>query len=82
MAIDLYMWLSYRMYSLKKPQKIRWESIAAQLGSEYKELFHFRAKVRQQFQKIKAIWPDVDVDLSGEETLEIKPSRLLIPAKN
>lgn len=81
MALDLYMWLSYRMFSLQKPQKIRWESLAAQLGAEYKNLFDFRRKVRQQFPKIKAIWQDVNVDLSGEETLEIKPSRLLIPVK-
>lgn len=78
MALDLYMWLSYRIFTLEKPQKIRWETLSKQFGSEYERVRDFRAKVRQHAQKIQAIWNDLKIDLSNDEVIEIKPSRLLI----
>lgn len=78
MALDLYMWLSYRMFTLEKPQKIKWETLSKQFGSEYERIRDFRAKVRQHAQKIQAIWSDLKIDLSSDEAIEIKPSRLLI----
>lgn len=81
MALDLYMWLSYRMFSLKKPQKINWETLSVQFGSDYKSIRHFRAKVRDNLHKIKAVWQDLNVELSDDKALTIFPSRLLIAPK-
>jgi hypothetical protein len=81
MALDLYMWLSYRMFSLKKPQKIAWETLSLQFGSDYKSIRHFRSKVRDTLPKIKAVWQDLTVDLSEDEVLTLFPSRLLIKSK-
>jgi hypothetical protein len=81
MALDLYMWLSYRMFTLKKPQTLTWEALAAQLGSEYTELHNFRRKVRQHFLKIKGIWQALQVDLDDPETITLRPSYLLIQPK-
>lgn len=83
MALDLYMWLSYRMFTLRKPQKIRWETLSQQFGSEYERVIDFRRKVRTNYQKIKAIWQTLNVDLSNDEAIELRPSKLLIsPKKN
>lgn len=82
MALDLYVWLSYRMYTLKKPQKIRWEALAVQFGSEYKSIRHFRAKVREHFRKIQSIWNTLNVDLEGDSSIELRPSLLLIKPKD
>ena len=78
MALDLYVWLSYRMYALKKPQKIKWETLSTQFGSEYKSVRHFRAKVRGHFRKIQSIWHDLSVDLTDDSWIELRPSPLLI----
>jgi len=81
MALDLYMWMSYRMFTLKKPQKIKWETLALQFGSEYKNIRHFRAKVRENFLKIMTIWQDLKVDLNSDQAVTLYPSRLLILPK-
>jgi len=82
MALDLYMWLSYRMFTLKKPQTIKWETLSMQFGSEYKSMKGFRENVRKHLCKIKAIWQELNLDIDNEETITIFPSRLLILPKN
>jgi hypothetical protein len=81
MALDLYMWLSYRMFTLSKPQKIKWETLALQFGSEYERVRDFRANVRKHIHKIKAIWQTLQLELENEETITLLPSRLLIASK-
>ena len=81
MALDQYMWLSYRMYYLDKPQKIRWEALAQQFGSEYERLIDFKRKMRAHYKKINAIWQSLNVDLESEDSIEIRPSRLLLKPK-
>jgi len=82
MALDLYMWLSYRMFTLKKPQTIKWETLSMQFGSEYKSMKGFRENVRKHLCKIKAIWQELNLDIDNEETITLFPSRLLILPKN
>lgn len=81
MALDLYMWLSYRVFSIEKSQKIRWETLSEQFGSEYDRVRDFRLNVRKHILKIQAIWGTLDIDLSNDTWLEIKPSPLLIKSK-
>lgn len=82
MALDLYMWLSYRMFTLNKPQQIRWETLALQFGSQYKTMKGFRENVRKHLRKIQAIWQDLKLNLDDEDTLTLLPSRLLITPKD
>jgi hypothetical protein len=81
MALDLYMWLSYRVFSLDKPQKIRWDTLSEQFGSEYERVRDFRLNVRKHLLKIQAVWNTLNVDVSDDTCLEIRPSRLLITRK-
>lgn len=81
LALDLYMWLSYRMFSLDKPQSIKWETLAEQFGSNYTRIVDFRRYVRVNILKIKAVWQKLNVDFSGEEHLKLYPSPLLIETK-
>ena len=75
MALDIYMWLSYRMFTLKSPQKIKWETLAKQFGSEYQNIRHFRAEVRKHACKIQAIWQDLKLDLSQEDSVTLTEFR-------
>jgi Plasmid encoded RepA protein len=81
MALDLYMWLSYRMFSLKQPQKIKWETLSLQFGSQYKTIKGFRENVRKHLRKVQSVWQDLNLDLEQEETLTLYPSSLLIAPK-
>jgi len=81
MALDLYMWLSYRIFNLDKPQKIRWDTLSEQFGSEYERVRDFRLNVRKHLLKIQAIWTSLNLDVHDDIHLEIKPCRLLITGK-
>lgn len=81
MALDLYMWLSYRVFTLERPQKIRWDTLSEQFGSEYERVRDFRLNVRKHLLKIQAVWNTLNVDVSDDTCLEIRPSRLLIARK-
>lgn len=82
LALDLYMWLSYRMFALKKPQSIKWETLAKQFGSEYSRVVDFRVNVRKHTLKIQSVWQELKLDLSDDEVITLFPSRLLIVSKN
>jgi hypothetical protein len=81
LALDLYMWLSYRMFALKKPQSIKWETLAKQFGSEYGRVVDFRANVRKHINKIQSIWQELRLDISADEAITLFPSPPLIAPK-
>jgi len=74
LALDIYMWLTYRMHNLKSIQHISWETLMLQFGSDYKEVKHFKAEFKKQLKKVQLIYSDVKIDASGRKTLLLKPS--------
>ena len=82
MALDLYMWLSYRSFNLDKAQKIKWELLSLQFGAGYKTMTGFRQNFRKHLKKVKAIWQELNIDVEHEEYITLSPSRLLINPKN
>jgi hypothetical protein len=38
LAIDLYVWLTYRMSYLKEPTTVPWELLSLQTGAHYREV--------------------------------------------
>lgn len=81
MALDLYMWLTHRMYYLQNPVYIRWETLQEQLGSDVERIDHFRDKVRKHLKKITTIWKELKVDASSPEAILLKPSLSLTRPK-
>jgi hypothetical protein len=81
LALDLYMWLSYRMFALEKPQSIRWETLSKQFGSEYSRVVDFRANVRKHIRKIQSVWQELKIDMNADDAITLFPSRLLIAPK-
>src|SRR5690606_21625849 len=72
LALDLYIWLTYRVSYLKEPVSIEWDTLAKQFGSEFKQTKFFAFKVRKHIQKIKGVWLDLKVDTEGN-TLTLYP---------
>lgn len=81
MAIDLYMWLTHRMWRLKKIQKISWKALEEQLGSDFKNTRDFKIKVKKQLKKLKGLWPELDYSADVSTYLTLYPSRVPIQNK-
>ena len=77
MALDIYVWLTYRFSYLKQPTVIPWPALQAQFGAGYPDtsrgLADFRRAYRKAMAKVLAIYPaKVEDRLDG---LLMRPSR-------
>ncbi len=61
LAIDLYVWLTYRMCYLKKPTLVPWEGLQNQFGADYARPRDFRRKMLTQLQEVLRLYPTVRV---------------------
>lgn len=73
MSIDIYNWATYRMMSLKRDTKIKWDDLAVQFGSNYGRLRAFRAAFERNAHKVSLVYPSLRYDVSADY-LTIKPS--------
>jgi len=78
MALDLYVWLSYRLFYLKAPTTIPVELLQAQFGgAATARAREFRAQLKGNLARVVAAWPDLKAEVS-QEGLLLRPSPLLI----
>lgn len=63
MAIDIYIWLAYRLHQLEKPVTISWAALYSQFGAGYAQIRQFRAKFREPFNLALAAYPEAHVTL-------------------
>jgi len=74
LSIDLYIWLAYRLHSLKRDTPVGWLSLYNRFGGGYKEIRKFRVKFLESLEIATAAYPEARV--SVEETgLRLHPSR-------
>lgn len=81
MALDVYTWLSYRLHGLKKPQRISWQQIYDQFGSQ-DELKRFKAKFRTALVAAKEVYPEADIVEVGTPRTKGLQGFLLKMSKN
>jgi|SRR5699024_6975087 len=60
LALDLYMWLTYRVSYLDGHTELNWNQVMNQLGAEYKHTHRFAQKCKKHLKKIKAFWPELN----------------------
>ena len=73
LGLDLYMFISWRMFKINKPVLISWESLQQQLGGQYADPKEFSRKCRLHITRIKAICPHLNIEfIKGR--LCLKPS--------
>lgn len=73
-ALDVYIWLAYRLHALKADTDISWQALQTQFGSGTGRLDNFRMQFRESLQIALAAYPDARVSVeSGRITLH--PSR-------
>ena len=66
LGLDLYLWLVYRTFSLRAPQRLTWRQVYRQFGvdparaSDRVTVRNFQRKVLRELKKIKLAWPDLN----------------------
>ena len=73
LALDLYVWLTYRMSNLKKPTLIPWKSLEAQFGADYSRTRDFRRRALDYLEAIVRVYSRVRVSQT-DTGLRLYPS--------
>ena len=66
LGLDLYLWLVYRTFALRAPQRLTWKQLYCQFGahpakaSENNTVQAFRYKVLRELKKIKLAWKELN----------------------
>ena len=62
LGLDLYMFISWRVYKINKPVFISWENLQQQLGGQYHDLKEFGRDCRTHIKRIQAICPYLNIE--------------------
>ena len=85
LGLDLYLWLTYRTFALKKPLRLSWPMLYRQFGVDPAKAGHpntvnaFRTDCLRELTKIKSAWPDLRYK-TAQGVLVVSPSPSSIPA--
>ena len=66
LGIDLYLWLTYRTFTLKRPLQLSWARLYGQFGGtpanagDNRTVDYFRTDCLRELKKIKIAWPDLN----------------------
>jgi hypothetical protein len=71
MALDVYIWLAYRLHVISKAVslKIKWFALKAQFGDGYKEVRQFKPKFLVALRAALAVYPDANVEVEADGLL-------------
>ena len=79
LGLDLYLWLTYRTFALKRPLRLSWASLYRQFGADpakagdKRTVDAFRTDCLRELKKIKTSWPSLHY-ATGKGVLIIHPS--------
>ena len=84
LGLDLYLWLTYRTFSLRAPKRITWRQLYRQFGSNPDKasdkfiVRNFRTKCLRELKKIKLAWSGLNYS-TARGVLILYPSTPAIP---
>ena len=84
LGLDLYLWLTYRTFALKRPLRITWRHLYRQFGTDPAKasdkfiVRNFRQNVLRELKKIKLAWPELNYT-TAPGLLILYPSKPTIP---
>ena len=87
LGLDLYMWLTYRTFSLKRPQRFSWRQLYRQFDADpskagsHDTVQYFRRKVLRELKKIQLAWPELNYS-TAPGVLILLPSTPVIAPLN
>lgn len=77
-AIDVYIWLAYRLHSLTKPTPVTWPAIHAQFGAGFKLVRQIKPTFHEALQMALAVYPEARVEVE-EQGIVLHPSLPAVP---
>ena len=80
MAIDVYVWLAYRLHQLDRATPVSWAALYAQFGAGYAHLRQFRAKFKEPLALALAAYPEAQVS-ADESGVTLHPSPSPVPQR-
>ena len=66
LGLDLYLWLTYRMFTLRAPLRLTWGHLYSQFGAhpskanDHRTVQNFRHQALRELKKIKLAWPGLN----------------------
>lgn len=80
MALDIYVWLAYRLHVLKKPTPVTWAALHGQFGAGYKLVRQFKPEFLTALEYALAVYPDARISVE-DNGIVMTPSRPPIPER-
>ena len=83
LGLDLYLWLTYRTFALKRPLRLSWRRLYLQFGAtpakadDKRIVDAFRTDCLRELKKIQIAWPDVNY-ATAKGVLIVSPSKPVI----
>lgn len=78
-ALDLYVWLVYRLPRLSRPTALTWDQVMTHFGNDYAAPRQFRHELRKLLPKVLAFYPNAKVDMA-ENLVRLYPSLPAVPS--
>jgi hypothetical protein len=78
LGLDHYTMLAYRLQRLEQPLLLRWQALAAQVGSETSRTSHLAQRVKAVLPDVLAVYPDAKVEVV-RHGLRLLPSKSPVP---
>ena len=84
LGLDLYLWLTYRMFVLRAPLRLSWRQVYHQFGPNpnnavtHNAVQNFRWRILRELKKIKLAWPELNYTMAPG-VLILLPSTPSIP---
>jgi hypothetical protein len=74
MAIDIYIWLAYRLHAIRHDAEVGWPALYSQFGSGFQLIRKFRGHFIECLELALAAYPDAHVSIGGRGVV-LHPSR-------
>jgi hypothetical protein len=81
MAIDIYVWLAYRLWQIRRPKRVPWPALYGQFGAGFTRLRAFRQHVKEPLALALAAYPEARVEVDDEGGLTLHPSQPPVPER-
>ena len=87
LGLDLYLWLTYRTFTLRAPQRLTWRQVYRQFGPNpnnaitHDAIQNFRSRILRELKKIKLAWPELNYS-TAKGVLILSPSTPTIAPLN
>jgi hypothetical protein len=79
LALDIYIWLAFRLRALNRSIEISWTALHSQFGAEYARVRDFKKRFIPRLEQALAVYPEAKVDIEDDGLIlhQSKPPLIL-----